>query len=136
MNAIEPRHLRSVERWTLALAALVIAAATVATSRSTAFAVAVGAGLMSLNAWAIRRIAERVFRDGQRIRAGAAVLLFNLKMLLLIALVLVAISVLHLDGIGFLVGVSVFPVAIVVAALRMNLGAEPAEGDLPSNGER
>jgi hypothetical protein len=136
VNALEPRHLHVVERWTLGLAALVIAAAFVATSRQTAFAVTAGAGLMALNAWSIRKITDRAFRSAGSIRPGFAVLLFNLKMLLLIAAVLVAVKVLGLDAIGFLLGISVFPVAVVAAALRLNLGATDGAEQAHSHGDQ
>jgi hypothetical protein len=44
-------------------------------------------------------------------------------------------KVLHLDAVGLLVGVSVFPVAIVVAALRMSFGQPdaPAEPTGPAS---
>jgi hypothetical protein len=142
MTALEPRHLAIVERWTLIASAVVIAASLVAAPRAMAFAVAVGAGLMTLNAWAIRKIAERVVRRAGELRPGVAVLLFNLKMFALIALVYLCVKVLGLDGIGFIIGVSVFPVAIVIAALRLNLGADdaaqaptsPASTDRQENG--
>ena len=132
MNALEPQHLHVVERFALIFAAALIAAGFVFAPRGTAFAITVGAGLMSLNAWAIRRIAERAFKSAGRVRPGFAVLLFNLKMLVLVGLVIVAVRVLHLDAIGFLIGISVFPVAIFAAALKLNLGrGEAADGDGP-----
>jgi hypothetical protein len=133
MNALEPQHLHVVERFALMFAAALIAVAFVLAPRGMAFAITVGAGLMTLNAWAIRRIAERAFKSaGGRVRPGFAVLLFNVKMLVLIGMVIVAVRVLHLDAIGFLIGISVFPVAIFAAALKLNLGrGEAADGDGP-----
>lgn len=123
---LSPRSLLDVERWTLILGAVVIAAAFIALPGKMAVSVAVGAGVMAGNAWAIRKLGERVFRrvaDGQ---PALAVLLFNVKLLVLVGLVFLAVHVLGLDGIGFLIGVSVFPVAIVIAALRMNPDATNA----------
>lgn len=128
MSSLEPRHLQAVERWTLALGAAVIVAAFVAAPRRVAFAATVGAALMAGNAWAIRKLAERLARSAAENRPAAVVLLFNLKMLVLAALVYVAVKLLGLDAIGFLVGVSIFPVAIVVAALRLNLGSDGPPG--------
>lgn len=132
---VSPRHLKDVERWTLITSALLIAASFIALPGRMAFSATVGAGLMVLNAFAIRKLGERVFRRVEKGQPGVAVLLFNLKMLALIALVYVAVKVLGLDAIGFLLGVSVFPVAIVVAALRMTPDADgdetPPPGDLP-----
>jgi len=125
MNALEPHHLRTVERWTLALGAALLAVGFLFARPRTLFAMAVGAGLMAANAWAIRKLTERAFREGGgRIRPAAAVLLFNLKMLALVGLVFVALKLLGLDAIGFLLGISVFPAAIVLAALKLNLGAD------------
>jgi len=101
------------------LAALVIAASAVAAPRRVAFGVALGAALMVANAWAMRRIGQRVLRSGAR--PGFAILLLNLKMLLLIALTFVVVRWLPVDAVGFLVGISVFPVAVVVAAVRAGL---------------
>src|SRR5437773_2186966 len=100
----QSRHMLFVERTTAALAVVVMAGAFVAASRATATAVAVGAGLMTLNAWALRRISERVIKrtgDGAGVRPGLAILFFNLKMAVLIALVYVCVKVLGLDAVGF-----------------------------------
>jgi hypothetical protein len=127
MNALEPRHLKTVERWTLILAAIVVAVGFAFLPRPVATAASVGAGLMIVNAWAIRKLAERLFKKAEGPGPGIAVLLFNVKMFALIALVYVAVKVLGLDAIGFLVGVSVFPVAIVAAALHLNLGSDDSD---------
>ena len=137
MNALEPRHLHVVERWTLILAAIVIGATFFLAARPVALAAAIGAGLMALNAWAIRKLAERLFARaaGEGARPVVAVVLFNVKMLALIALCYVGLKVFGLDPIGFLLGVSVFPVAVVAAALRLNLGAEDSDaGQVPPDG--
>jgi hypothetical protein len=57
-------------------------------------------------------------------KPGAAILLFNLKMGVLLALVWAAVRYLHVDPIAFIVGISVFPVAIVVVAIRHALRHE------------
>jgi hypothetical protein len=115
------------------LAAIVIAGATILASRPVAFGATLGAGLMVVNALAMRRIGQRVLSAS---RPGAAVILLNLKLLALIALVYVCITVLHLSTLGFLLGISVFPAAIVIAALRAGMSpAEPTDpatdGDSP-----
>ncbi|MSP59404.1 MAG: hypothetical protein EXR72_03505 [Myxococcales bacterium] len=118
-------HLNAVERWTMILAALAIAAAAAATSRSTAFGVTVGAGLMVANAMVLRRVGQRVLRSLKR--PGIAVLLLNLKMAVLIGLVLLIIKYLHVDTLGFLIGVSVFPLAVLVAAIQTGLAESDAD---------
>ena len=116
MTILGPHHLSSVERWTMILAALVILAAIVATPRGTAFGATLGAGLMVVNAYALRRIGHRVFRT--LARPGIAVLLLNVKMAVLFGLVFVCVRYLNADAVGFLIGISVFPVAVVIAAVR------------------
>ena len=138
-------QMHQLERATLLISAVVIAASFVATSREVALAVAAGAGLMSVNAWAIRKLTERATRNDERgpvqgqglaSRPGLVLLWFNLKMALLIALVLAAVLVLKLNGIGFLVGISVFPAAVMVTAVRAALADQPDDEQQPSQGER
>lgn len=126
---LEAKHLGTVERWTMILAAVVIAAAMIAAPRPVAFAVTVGAGLMVANAFALRRIGGWVLKASS---PGVAVLLLNVKMFLLIAMVYVGIAVLHLDTVGFLIGVSIFPLAMVVAAVRIGMADSSMEtGESP-----
>lgn len=121
---MDEKHLISVEQTTLGLALAVIAVSLLALSGPLAFGASIGAGLMALNAYALRRIGRRAFRTFQR--PSAAILLFNLKMALLVGLVYVIIRYLHVDAIGFVVGISVFPVAIVIVAIRHGLRAHDA----------
>jgi hypothetical protein len=123
---MDVKHLIAVEKWTLALAAVVIGAAILVLGRRAALGASLGAGLMALNAYALRRIGQRAFKTFKK--PGAAVLLFNLKMGVLIALVWAAISWLHVDPIAFVVGISIFPVAIVIVALRHALGQPTEDG--------
>jgi hypothetical protein len=113
------------------LAAVAIAASAVALPRATAFAVALGAGVMVANAYVLKRLAARVI--AQSARPGFAVLLFNLKMVALIALVYLVIRYLHVDAIGFIIGISVFPVAVVAAAVQAGF-AERTEGEGAAHG--
>src|SRR5690242_17691227 len=123
------KQLLQIERITLVLAAALIAAAFLALPRHLALSASVGAGLMCVNAWSLRRIGERTLQNEARLRRpGAVLLLFNLKMFALIGLIIVAVRVLHLDAIGFLLGVSVFPVAVLVAGIRAAL-ADPDSTD-------
>jgi hypothetical protein len=110
-----PRYLAAIERWTLTLAVVVIGAASLTLARRTALSASIGAGLMALNAYALRKIGDRV-NPSDRPRAG--LLLFNVKMAALLGVVFVCIRYLHIDPVAFLIGVSVFPVAIVIVALR------------------
>jgi ATP synthase I chain len=129
MSAIEPGHLRRVERWTLILGAIVAGASFVALPRAVAVGATVGAGLMCVNAWALRALTERVSRSRQGATPGIGILLFNLKMALLIAMIWVAMRYLHIDGIGILIGLSVLPAAIVAASLSARLAPAPPGND-------
>lgn len=113
---MEAKHLIALEKWTLALAALVVAFALLALSGRVAFGVTVGAALMALNAWALRRIGARAFKTFKK--PGAAVLLFNLKMVVLVAVVFLILRFLPVDPMGFIIGISIFPVAILAVAIK------------------
>jgi hypothetical protein len=128
------RHLHAVEKWTMVLSAAVILCALLFLGRRAAFGVSLGAGLMALNAWALRRIGQRVLRTFKR--PGAAVLLFNLKMALLLLLVYAVVRYLHVDAVAFIVGVSVLPAAIVIVAVRHAISGDATHTELPedSNG--
>jgi hypothetical protein len=126
---METKHLVSVEKWTLILAAAAIGVAVLLLGRRAAFGVSVGAALMALNAYTLRRIGQRAFKTFKK--PGSAILLFNLKMGVLIALVWAILHYLHVDPIAFLVGISVFPLAIVVVAIRHAFapGADAPNGE-------
>ena len=117
-TTIDNRQLGTVERWTLALAGVAIALAWALASRRFSLGVTVGAVIMILNAVALRRIGARVLATAAN-KPGIAILWFNVKMILLIGVVYVCVRYLPIDPIGFLVGISVFPVGVVVAALQM-----------------
>lgn|GEM_PF-2637141 len=112
------KRLIDVERTTLALSALLIAVALLFLSRKVAFGVSIGAALVSLNTLSLRRIAVRASKLEPGKRAGAALLLFNLKMGVLIAAIWLILRVLHVEPIAFIIGLSSFPLAIVVVAVR------------------
>jgi hypothetical protein len=119
------KHLIAVEKWTLVLSALLVAVAVLVLGRRAAFGISIGAGLMSLNAYALRRIGQRAFKTFKR--PNVAILLLNVKMGILIALVWAIIHYLRVDPVAFIVGISVFPVAMVVTAVRHALRKESDE---------
>lgn len=123
------KHLISVEKWTCVLAAVVIAAALLVLGLKAAWGVSLGAGLMVLNAYALRRIGARAFSTFKK--PGAAVLLFNLKMALLMALVYVVVRYLHVEPVPFIIGISVFPAAIVIVAVTHAIN--PPDTDNPTD---
>jgi hypothetical protein len=113
---MDTKHLIAVEKWTCVLGALVIGTAILFLGRHAAFGVTVGAGLMVLNALALRRIGQRACPTSKR--PGAAILLFNAKMAVVLALVYVILRYVRVDPIAFIVGISILPVAIVIVAIR------------------
>ena len=62
------------------------------------------------------------------------VVLFQLKLLLLGALIYLGLTLLSLDGIGLCVGLSVLPLSIVVRAVQWGMSAPASNGELVSNG--
>ncbi len=128
---MELKHLIALEKWTALLALIVLGVAILILGRHTAFSVALGAGLMTLNAWAIRRVSERL-GNVMRQKPGLTILLFNLKLGLLIALIWLFISYLHVDPVAFVIGVSVMPVAIVIVAIQN--ARTPSQKDKETHG--
>ncbi len=122
---METRHLQAVEKWTLILAALLVGISMIFFSRKIAFSLSMGAGLMALNAYSLRRIGQRAFRTFQK--PGAAVLLFNLKMAVLIGIIYVMVRYLHVEPLSFIIGISIFPLAILAVGLSHTLSATPDE---------
>ncbi len=118
---MENKHLIALERWTLLLAALVVGTSILVLSRRAAFAASLGAGLMALNAYALKRIGQRGFKGFRK--PSGAIVLFNIKMAILIALVFAAIRWLHVDPLAFVIGISIFPVAIVAVAIQHAVAA-------------
>jgi ATP synthase I chain len=112
---MDTKHLVSVEKWTLALAAAAVGFALFVFGGKMALGVTLGAGLMCLNAYVLRRLGERAKSFA---KPSAAVLLFNVKMAVLIALCFLVVRYLPVDPAGFLAGLAVFPVAIVATAIR------------------
>lgn len=125
------KHLVAVEKWTLGLAALASVVSLLFLPRRFGFGVTVGAGLMVLNAWVLRRLGARIL--GGFKRPGLAILLFNVKMAVLMLLVALSLRYLPLHPAGFLVGISIFPVAIVAVAVR-HAGSRGALPDEASRG--
>ncbi len=128
---MELKHLIALEKWTALLALIVLGVAILILGRHTAFSVALGAGLMTLNAWAIRRVSERL-GNVMRQKPGLTILLFNLTLGLLIALIWLFISYLHVDPVAFVIGVSVMPVAIVIVAIQN--ARTPSQKDKETHG--
>jgi hypothetical protein len=123
---MDTRHLVSVEKWTLGLAAAAVAFALLAIGGRMALGVTLGAALMCLNAYALRLLGQRAKGFA---KPGAAVLLFNVKMAALIGLCFLVVHYLPVDVIGFLFGLSVFPLAIVATAIRHQLAASPQKDE-------
>jgi hypothetical protein len=114
---VDVKHLIALEKWTSLLALVVIVLGILVLGAHAAFSIALGAGLMTVNAWAIRRVSEKLGAVLAQ-KPGLTILLFNLKLGVLLALIWVSIRYLHVDPASFLVGVSVLPVAIVLVAVQ------------------
>ena len=127
--SIDAKHLQSLERWTLVLGLVTVAAALVAASRAVASGVALGAGLMVLNVAVLKAVGTRLLRAPKSI----ALLLLNLKMAALFFLVYLAVARLGVDTLGFLIGVSIFPAALLIVAIRVGIGDDAGEN--PPHGE-
>ncbi len=113
------KNLIAVEKWTYGLALVAIVLAFMFGSAQAAWSLSLGAALMSANAFSLRRIGERAFLTMKR--PAAWVLLFNLKMAAMLALVFVIIKYLHVAVGAFMVGLSVFPLAVVATAIAHSL---------------
>lgn len=117
-----------IERWTILLA-LPMGLISIFGSPKSAMSGVIGGALMVANASALRYMAKKASR-----KRGAVLLLFPLKMFILMALVAVALRVLHLEPIPFLIGISTLPVAVVLAALLPARATSSAELRQPEFG--
>jgi ATP synthase I subunit len=125
---VELKHLISVEKWAALLALAALAVGLVFLDRHTALSLSLGAGLMAGNAWSIRHIAER-FGPALRARPGVAMILFNIKMALVVAICFCLIRYAHVEPVAFVIGISVLPVAIVIVGISHGLrGPEDTNG--------
>ena len=122
------KHLIAIEKWTCLLALVALGGGTVLVGRHAAFSIAVGAGMMTLNAVAIRRVAQKLGVVLQK-KPSVTVMLFNFKLVILIGLVFCALRYLHVEPIPFIVGISVLPFAIMIVAVQSSLerGADHEE---------
>ncbi len=113
-------RLHAVERWTLLLGAMFALGAFVFFGVHVGLSVSLGAGVMILNAFAMRRVGEKIFaafRADTRARPLRAIILFNLKMGVLLVGVYMIVKHLHCNPIALLVGLSIYPLAAVAVAL-------------------
>lgn len=117
---MELKHLIAFEKWTCLMAVVFVLGGILLLDRHGALSLSLGAGMMALNAWFIRHIAER-YGLALRARPGFAMLLFNLKMGALVALCWILINHVHVDPKLFAIGISVLPLAIVVVAIEHGL---------------
>lgn len=120
---MDAKHLIALEKWTALLALIVLGVGILVLPRHAAFSIALGAGLMTLNAWVIRRVGEKLGAVLSQ-KPGLTIALFNVKLGVLLALIFVFIRYLHVDPVSFIVGVSVLPVAIVLVAVQHALSSK------------
>jgi hypothetical protein len=122
------KHLVAVEKWTSILAALLILVGLAFLSRWATFSLAIGAGLMVLNAWVMRRVAQAVGK-AMAPKPGLTLILFNFKLAILALLIFLVMHFLHVAPLPFIIGVSVLPAAILIVALQHQLTLPPDNGD-------
>jgi hypothetical protein len=114
------KHLIAIEKWTCLLSAVLLVGAMLLLGRHAAFSIALGAGMMTVNAVLLRRIAQKLGTVLQQ-KPSLTVFLFNIKLGVLGLLSFIALKYLHVDAIAFIVGISVMPLAIMIVALQSNL---------------
>jgi hypothetical protein len=116
-------RLHAIERWTVGLGAVLTLGAFLCFGREMGLAVSIGAGMMALNAIAMRRVGEKIWRVMRSDTAAGkgsttrAVVLFNLKMAAVLAAVYFVVRHLHVQPVGLVVGLSAYPLAAVAVAL-------------------
>jgi hypothetical protein len=117
------KKLILVERWTQGLGASLSLGAFLALGRDVGLAVSIGAALMILNAIVTRRLGEKIWSAlhvdtaGGKARPMRAIVLINLKLIALIGAIYCVVTVLRVQAIGLLVGLSVYPLAALAVAL-------------------
>lgn len=114
------KHLIAIEKWTCLLSAVLLVGGMLLLGRHAAFSIAIGAGMMTVNAVLLRRIAQKLGTVLQQ-KPSLTVFLFNIKLGVLGLLSFIALKYLHVDAIAFIVGISVMPLAIMIVALQSNL---------------
>ena len=114
------KHLIAIEKWTCLLSAVLLVGAMLLLGRHAAFSIALGAGMMTLNAVVLRRVAQKLGTVLQQ-KPSLTVLLFNLKLGVLGVVSFIALKYLGVDPIAYIVGISVMPLAIMIVALQSNL---------------
>ena len=121
------KYLIAVEKWTCLLSAVLLVGGMLLFGQKAAFSIAIGAGLMTLNAMLLRRVAQKLGTVLQQ-RPSLTVLLFNLKLGVLALLIFLAFRYLHVEPIAFMVGISVMPLSIMIVSV-MQAMARPNEGE-------
>lgn len=126
MNDSPITHLIAVERWTLALGALLIGVGLLMLPPRSQLGISLGAGLMMLNTWMMRRLSARLVRTfaAGRPSVGLLLLLFNVKLLLIGVLLFLIIRHLPVDPLSLILGVSILPVAILLRAVQYGLNPD------------
>jgi len=114
------KHLIAIEKWTCLLSAALLVGGMLLLGRRAAFSIALGAGMMTLNAVVLRRVAQKLGTVLQQ-KPSLTVLLFNLKLGVLGVVSFIALKYLGVDPIAYIVGISVMPLAIMIVAVQSNL---------------
>jgi ATP synthase I chain len=120
---IDRERIRSIERWTMILGAVLTIAAFSFVGREFGLAVSIGAGIMILNTFATRFVSDKLWQSMRpdatagRGNAVRAVALFNMKMAGVLLAIYLVIHYLHVHAVGLVVGLSVYPLGAVMSTL-------------------
>lgn len=116
--------LESVERWTLVCSAVLITVALACLGARAQLGICLGAGLMALNARLLRQVGTYLARRyrNRPPPLGLVLGLLHVKLLALAVIMYGCMRYLPLDALAFLLGVSVLPAGILLAALSRGLG--------------
>ena len=112
---MDKRTLTAIERWNLILGIAMTLASLVFWRADVTAGVALGAALGALNFSAIRWLIGRTFAARQKSK-GLLMVLLVLKMTLLMGAVFLVIKFVPVNVLGFVAGISVFFVSIIVAS--------------------
>lgn len=115
---MDRRTLTAIERWNLIIGIAMVVASLVFWRADVTAGVALGAIIGTANFTAIRWVIGRTFAAKEKSKGGLMLLLI-VKMAALMAGVFLIIRFVPVNVVGFLVGISVFFVSIIVETIRM-----------------
>jgi hypothetical protein len=121
------KQLHAIDRWNVALTALLSAIAAIAFDRPVLIGVLVGGALSTLNFWAMHTLLRRSMQNLGGRRALLQFLVV-MKMGVFMALIYLALRNLQMSAGAFAVGISIFLISIAIESLRFALGQKAHDG--------